>query len=216
MRCSKITRQRVRTVIVCVMIGTSTFEYGLIRISIFAIRAITPLSILYCVVRPFFSVGRRLLPLDIWCAAESLFYVLFYLPLKARSQRPATHPPATSRQERQKLFSRCIQNIPDPEAYLARWSKDAPLSEIKRENAKDFLAWAFLNTAKHGDEEDNELEDYVSQIETSIKRKIPSGRGTADCLRLTTDAVRMQHRPLVWYLVGCSKMEVSLWYYMLI
>lgn len=186
------------------MIGTSTVEYVFIRTCIVGIRVITPLSILYCVSLPFLDVRPPLL-VSAWPIAETAFYFLVYLPRKWILQRPAIHPYPLPKPEREELFQRCMEHITDPEQYLVKWFKDAPLSEIKRENVKEFFRWAFLNKTDFNLEDEEELEEYVEKFKEYSGIKLEPGvgnLGTARCLRLTIDEVHMRHRPLVWYLVN--------------
>lgn len=94
-----------------------------------------------------------------------------------------------------------MENIADPEAYLQKWFLGAPLSEIKRENVKEFFLWAFFNRGGPPGDDDEELEDYVFATEKLLGKPIEEGRGNAKCLRLTLDRVDMLHRSLVWYIV---------------
>jgi hypothetical protein len=85
---------------------------------------------------------------------------------------------------------------------------NAPLSEIKRDNVKDFFLWAFFNTGEHDPVDGEELDEYVGE------RKIEPGRGSARCMRLTVDKVDMLHRSLTWYMVSfCSKIKSNLSFY---
>lgn len=184
------------------MIGTSTAEYIFIRICILLLRAVTPLSLLYWLAR-FLHLGAFHVPviLDVWTASEVAFYVLFYIPRKRHLQKAAIHPPPLTRQQRGELFGRCSANIPDYERYLRGWFMGAPLSEIKRENLREFLSWAFLNTADLHAMSGDEFDEYIHAIEEQLGRKIESGKGNANCLRLSLDKVLMSHRCLIWYLV---------------
>jgi hypothetical protein len=107
---------------------------------------------------------------------------------------------------RRTLFQRCHESIPDPEHYLPKWFMDAPASEIKWENVKEFLRWAFLNAGVPNAGDDEELDEYVGEMEKLLGRWIGPGRGNAKCLRLTLKKVGMSHRSLIWYLVSvCNK-----------
>jgi len=165
------------------------------------LRAITPLSILYCVSLPF-QPHRLPLVIGIWPMVETAFYFLVYLPRRQFLQRPAIHPYLLPQSERKELFKRGIEHMPNPERYLVKWCKDAPLSEIKRENVKDFYRWAFLNSKTSTSFEEAELEEYVDKFEEYSGLKIEPGYGSAKCLRLTLDPVDMVHRSLAWYLVS--------------
>ncbi|KAB8360569.1 hypothetical protein FH972_024309 [Carpinus fangiana] len=182
------------------MIGTSLAEYGFIRACIWGVRSILPLSCTYLAARVFFKVPRPFRLLDYYTAAEVLFYVLVFVPVQFSAQRPARHPALPGLKERQVLFERCFSNIDDHAAFLQKWFKDAPLDEIKRENVREYLSWAFFNVADAGPEHDDEMDVYLKTVDTSLGKPLPPGRGNASCLRLTLDPVPMLHRPLIWYL----------------
>lgn len=166
------------------------------------LRAITPLSVLYCVALPFLPQRSRLpLYIGIWPTAEAAFYLLFYLPRKWILQHPAVHPYLYPAAERNALFQRCVEHIPDPERYLSKWFKDAPLLEVKRENVKEFYRWAFLNTSAVDPADEIELEENVEKFEEYTGHKLEPGYGKAKSLRLTLDKVDMIHRSLAWYLI---------------
>ncbi|KAH7190271.1 hypothetical protein BKA60DRAFT_664498 [Fusarium oxysporum] len=183
------------------MAGTSLWDYIFIRASIFLLHLIAPLSVAYSLVnllaRLPFQFPRVL---QAWLGLEALFYLAVYLPLNKYLQRAAKHPVPPCRADRRKLFLRCHQNIPDPAQYLRKWFRNAPVSEIKRDNVKDFFRWAFLNTGDHDSTYDEELEEYTQEIEKLLGKKLEPGRGNAKCLRLTLEKVEMLHRSLTWYL----------------
>jgi hypothetical protein len=183
------------------MIGTSTLEYVFIRTCVVGLRAITPISIIYCIGLPFLY-QRPPLYLSAWPIAEVAFYFLAYLPRRWMLQRPAVHPQQLPPAERKEIFSRSVDQIPDPERYLTKWFKDAPISEIKRDNVKEFYRWAFFNTGVYDPIDDLELDEYVTKFETTHNWKLEPGYGNATCLRLTLDPVDMVHRSLLWYSVS--------------
>lgn len=76
------------------------------------------------------------------------------------------------------------------------------MKDIKRENVKEFLLWAFFNRGGPPGDDDEELDEYVDATEKLLGKPIEEGRGTAECLRLTLDRVDMLHRSLVWYCVS--------------
>lgn len=185
------------------MIGTSLWDYVFIRSCIFFLHSIAPLSILYSIVILFIRPTSYRIPwyLEAWTLAETAFFTFVYLPRNYYLQHAATHPTTFSLNGRRELFKLCHDTVPDPEQYLSKWFKKAPRSEIKRDNVKDFFCWAFLNKGKYGPEDNEELEEYVNKMEVLLGRQLDSGRGNADCLRLTLDKVDMLHRSLAWYLV---------------
>lgn len=192
------------------MIGTSKAEYVFIRICIFGLGLITPLSVLYTVLARGLGCRIPWLPIfvEIWLTIETLFFFLVSLPRQYYIQRAAVPPASTTREERQALFTRVNENIDDLERFLTRWFLDSPLAEIKRENFKEWLRWAFLNTADTDSKYDDELEGYTQQTEAVLGRKLAPGRGKAKSLRTTLDKVNMTHRSLLWY--GVSHVAVGI------
>ena len=184
------------------MIGTSIWDYVFIQTCIFFLHLFAPFSILYSLtswlLHPPFYIPRIL---QVFLALETLFYFAVYLPRRHYLQRPAKHP-TISPEDRRILFRRCHDNIPDAQAYLEKWFLGAPAVEIRRENVKDFLRWAFFNTGELDPAYDDELEEYVGRIDELLGRKLEPGRGNARCLRLTIDKVDMLHRSLMWYFVS--------------
>jgi hypothetical protein len=189
------------------MIGTSIWDYIFIRSCIFFLHWIAPLSILYCLTNSLVHPSPIYVSwiLEAWATFETAFYFLVYLPRRFYLQAAATHQTPACSERRRLLFRRCYENIPDPERYLSKWFLDAPASEIKRENVKDFFRWAFFNTGGSDLVDDEELEEYIGEMEKLLGRKLEAGRGNAKCLRLTLDKVDMLHRSLMWYLVSFSR-----------
>ena len=188
------------------MIGTSIYDYIFIRSCILVLHWIAPFSILYCLSSLIYPASFHVSwVLQAWTTLETAFYLLVYYPRKIYLQRAASHPKPICRDRRRLLFQRCQESIPDPERYLMKWFMDAPASEIKWENVKDFFRWAFLNTGVPNTEDDEELEEFVSEMEKLLGRKIDPGRGNAECFRLTLGKVDMLHRSLIWYMVSLQK-----------
>ena len=199
-----------------IMIGTSIWDYIFIRTCIFFLHLIAPLSTLYSLARSLvhspFHIPRIL---EVWLTLEAVFYLIVYLPLRVYLQREAVPTTTVCREDRYLLFQRCHDNIPDLDRYLAKWFLDAPASEIRRENVKDFFRWAFLNAREPDPAYDEELEEYIGEVEKCLGRTLEPGRGKAKCLRLTYDKVEMLHRSLIWYLVSFyQKPQVNLLLYM--
>ncbi|KAF9697633.1 hypothetical protein EKO04_004350 [Ascochyta lentis] len=199
------------------MIGTSVPQYIFIRLCIFALRLITPLSIFYVsfslAEHPTSAGGRFLLT---WSIIEAAFWLFVYIPRKRALQASAQHPPLLDKEERKALFWKCWDKIPYPEYYVSRWFLGARPGEVRRENVKEFFEWALMNRGTETEdelvrraqedpeakiEEEQELKEYVDGIETMLGRPIPPGRGPAKSLRLTIDEINMRHRPVVWYLI---------------
>ncbi|CZT44556.1 uncharacterized protein RSE6_04742 [Rhynchosporium secalis] len=187
------------------MIGTSRTEYIFIKFCILVLHYLAPICLAYCALivalYGFKTAITSPVPLLIEsvAVAESLFFLFVYLPYRYHLQSEAVHPPAPTRNERRELFAQCNDNIADPEAYLSKWFLGADLKDIKRENVKEFLLWAFFNRGGPPGDDEEELEEYVDAMEVLVGKTIEAGRGKAQCLRLTLDRVDMLHRSLVWY-----------------
>lgn len=146
-------------------------------------------------------------------ALELIFYIVKYLPHLDRIKNDAQHPAPLTPKQRLELFEKCLANIPDPETYVRLWFLDAEMKDIKRDNVAEFILWAFFDRegvdgtgplqgpGPDDDDITDELEHYVSRTEDMLGRKIPPGRGSATCLRLTIDAVQQRYRSLLWYVI---------------
>ncbi|KAI1759305.1 hypothetical protein GGR53DRAFT_151863 [Hypoxylon sp. FL1150] len=197
------------------MIGTSVPEYIFIRICIFLVQYTTPLCIaclaLLAAVRGSWAAAVAHDPFSIalllgYSVLDGLYAVFVYLPHSRRlKEEQAEHPPPLARDERRALFQRCFANVPDTRRYLQMWFLGADEEDIRRDNVREFLLWAFFDKRSAGDsesmEDDAELDEYIDIIEKRMGRRLKPGRGKADGLRLTLDEVDTQYRSVVWYLV---------------
>lgn len=216
------------------MIDHSIPRYIFIRICIFALRLITPISIFICSLSiaepPQNGFTKFLLA---WSIVETAFWVLVFIPRKRALQASANHPAPIDKEDRKVLFWKCWDQIPNPEWFLSRWFLGAKVWEIRRDNVAEFYRWALLNkgdepvekkgsdsVAQDGNEEISEearaqdaqkvqeereeLDEYVDGVQTLLGRRLEPGRGSAKSLRLTIDNVKMLHRPLLWYIVSLT------------
>ena len=191
------------------MIGTSTAEYIFIRGCILILHNIAPASLLYSalLLSPLptsLSIHSLPLPIKAWLVAEATFFTVFFLPYKYYLQSPANHPELPPREGRAELFERCNATVEDPEEYLSQWFLGAQKEHIKRDNVKEFVRWAFLNSEQAKSENEDEVEGYVNGMEKLLGRDILPGKGGAKSLRLTVDKVDCLHRSLLWYFVCYS------------
>lgn len=185
------------------MIGTSWWQYVLIRTCIAGFQYLVPLVALSCLVSIASGSSHKSIPtvIIIWAACEISFLFFIFIPRYFLLQRQIVHPAPLPWDERQHLFRLCLESVSDPELYISKWFKGAPLSEIRRDNVKQFFCWSFLNKDSYGLIDDKELEDYTDQLETKLGRKLQPGMGNATALRLTLDKVQMLFRPLIWYII---------------
>lgn len=189
-----------------------------IQATILGLRAITPFSIFWVsfsiAEHPHTPFRRFLL---VWGGIETLFWLCAYIPRKRALQAAAVHPAPLDQDQRKALFWKCWDKIPHPEYYLSRWFLGARIGDIRRQNVREFFAWALLNRAPETDDErhkrmqehpeesrleEEELDEYADGIQTLLGRRLEPGFGSAKSLRLSVDAVNMSHRPFFWYMVG--------------
>ncbi|KAF5539740.1 alpha beta hydrolase fold family [Fusarium napiforme] len=193
------------------MIGTSFGEWVFIRLSIAFFRY-TPLIYIFLIlflplIQPVSVVFPFVCVLLAALLAEAVFYLFIYRPYLQRLKRDADHPTALSRQDRNALFERCFGNVPSLEIYLRWWFLDADPKEIRRENVREFMLWAFFERGNGSgfvdDEEavDEEVERYLGLVEQRLGRKFEEGRGNVKSLRLTIDGITTTYRSLVWYII---------------
>lgn len=184
-------------------------EYIRVRAAVLFFQSIAPISLIYIGLRAFQEILpptlRRIKlpePITYWLFAEAATFLLLYLPYKHLFlQRPAVHPAALSQEERQLLFARCWATVENPERYLRGWFHGAPEEEIRRENVREFIHWAFFNAEQVSSDECEEVDEYIERIEERLGRALLPGRGDAKSLRTTYDPVRCSYRPLLWNLV---------------
>lgn len=185
------------------MIGTSATEYAFIRICVFFLHSVAPLSLLYCAIAVVVSLPTSRLPTiaELWPIAEALFWVCFFLPYQWHLQHAASHPPRRTREERHRLFNLVKAEMLEPERYVRGWFKGADIEDIGIQDVKKWLAWAFFDRDWADGQDEDEIEDYALQIQGMLRKDFGPGSGNAKPLRLTIDPVNMLHRSLLWYLV---------------
>ncbi|KAI1398047.1 Alpha/Beta hydrolase protein [Hypoxylon fuscum] len=202
------------------MIGTSLPEYIFIRLCIFLVQYTTPLCIaclaLLAAVHGSWAAALSHRPLVMtvllaYCVADLLYAVFIYIPHNRRLKEDANHPPPLTRQERRALFQRCFDNVPDPRRYLQMWFLGADEDEIRRDNVRDFILWAFFDRrpGQESEEDDLELEEYIVLVEKYLGHKLKPGRGKAEGLRLTLDEVETRYRSVVWYFLAVGVVDFA-------
>ncbi|RGP71615.1 alpha beta hydrolase fold family [Fusarium longipes] len=194
------------------MIGTSFGEWVFIRLSIAFFRY-TPLIYIFLIlflplVQPVSVVFPAICVLLAALLAEFVFYLFIYRPFLKRLKRDAVYPPALSRQDRKALFERCFGNVSSPEIYLRWWFLDSDPDEIRRDNVREFLLWAFFERpdgrgllVEDDETLEEEIEHYLDLLEKRLGRPLENGRGNAKSLRLTLDGITTTYRSLPWYII---------------
>ncbi|CAE6408835.1 unnamed protein product [Rhizoctonia solani] len=191
------------------LIGTSEVERFVVLTTIWAIRAITPISFLHILLSVFWSTYRlrSFYSLTAYALLESGFYLFVYLPRKAHLQKPAVHPAPLSPTKRHELFTRCLSHLTDAESFK-RWFLDSS-AEIRRENVIEWLKWGFFAgeacLGEKCDKHDKELVEYLEALERALGETfLPGYNPELKSIRTTMDDVVIYHRPVVWYLIVCA------------
>lgn len=119
------------------------------------------------------------------------------------------HPPPINYSERQALFNRCKSYLVGHD-YPTGWFLDP---DFKREDAVHWMLWALFSSETAQPEWEEEIVEYVEEIEKILGRKLDHGTAEAGLasksMRLTFDPVVMLHRPFVWYLVRITSRSPS-------
>ena len=194
------------------MLKDSTFNRGFIRFSILALRSVAPLAIFYCLARLFYTAKGVLLswPLRVWAVLEALFYFLIYLPRKWWLNLPP-EPIVIQRAEREMIFERTWEVTPNPRKYLSLWFHNAPVEALRRDDVTDWLHWRGWNSFDHDSKDEEELHHYLRRTEEVLGLTFKPGSGPHKSMRVTIEPVRMQHRPLIYYilLIGSADLQFS-------
>ncbi|TLD31608.1 hypothetical protein PspLS_02450 [Pyricularia sp. CBS 133598] len=220
------------------MLGTSLSELIFIRISVFLLRFSVPCSFVLLIITYAFT---GVSPLGIWTSsspslplkalvgflsavfvADSIFFFAVYRPFEARATgfKPNYPHPPLSPADRSAIFHKCLDNVPDPVHYLRCWFLGADLAEIRRDNVRDFVAWAFFDRdtddarGRLSVQEEAEMEGYLDEINRRVilvsqeyggdvdgAAGLQPGRGAAKSMRPTIDKVPMCFRSIIWYII---------------
>ncbi|KAL9634845.1 MAG: hypothetical protein Q9164_003843 [Protoblastenia rupestris] len=96
---------------------------------------------------------------------------------------------------------------PDPQQYWLLWFKGVHFEEIGGGNVKEWLAWGFFNKASWEAEDNDELKEYITELENSLGRRFVSGRKAATPMRPTLDDVNISHKSLLYYILPVATTE---------
>ncbi|KAI0028473.1 hypothetical protein K488DRAFT_89695 [Vararia minispora EC-137] len=189
------------------MIGQSFPEYVFIRTAIIALRLVAPSSAVYIVLSLY--NGWSLFNLfGLYALAEVLFYLLVFLPRRARLQATASDAPRLSASERRTLFTKCAQSMTADSA--SGWFTPSAASKGDRDaavgadDARDWLLWSLFSATPGEvlDEWHEELDAYAATLAQFLGYPLRRGRNAERrALRLSFDPVVALHRPLLWYTI---------------
>ncbi|KAF2184754.1 hypothetical protein K469DRAFT_578182 [Zopfia rhizophila CBS 207.26] len=187
------------------LVGQSTLECALIKTIIYLFSYLGLICLLYFYLA--LSVGgvraiSHPVSILIECVGviEILWYLLWFLPYKHRLQKqPAVFPPQLSRDHRRELFQRSLLITTDIELFARKWMCGAHMDDIRRENIKEWLLWALFNREGPPGDDNEELEEYMDEIEEKMGWEIKPGKGPAQSVRLNFDRIKVTHRSLLYY-----------------
>ena len=114
-----------------------------------------------------FAKATRLLgftALSIWMVAETLWFPYYLFTVRRLQRTRPVHHATEDSQARKDLILKCWDALEtaarpdrkeeDIQAFLSGWFLGAPFAEIKRENLKSWVAWAFLDRDYTKEEDD--------------------------------------------------------------
>lgn len=73
--------------------------------------------------------------------------------------------------------------------------------QIKRENVKDWLRWAFFGAGQTQELDEEEIETFTRDTEKLLGRELPPGRSNTKNVGRMLNEARGLHRSLLWYTV---------------
>lgn len=180
-----------------------TLRYVKIRGFAHLLNAVGRISVVYCACALFLPSWLRLPRLlELYLLAETIFYAASKLYRHFYIQREALHPAPPSAEQRRQLFDHCLETTTDYDAYISKWFLGARVTDLKREDIKIFLRWAFFSLAEVDPEYEDEVEVYTEEFEARTGIEFKPGYSGAKSLRLTVEPVYALHRSLLWYQVS--------------
>ncbi|GLB05105.1 hypothetical protein AtubIFM57258_011136 [Aspergillus tubingensis] len=108
----------------------------------------------------------------------------------------------------EQLFESCHANVPNLERYLSRWLMVSEAEFIRRDNVKDFIRWAFFTPGyvqERDQQNEGEVETYVTEIEKLTGRELPPGRMDVKSLGQLLNEAGGSHRSLLCFLRDLDK-----------
>lgn len=161
------------------------------------LNSIHIICLTYCLSIVLLPSQRRLpSALEYWALAKTAFYPVGRAYRTFYIQRPASHPVLPRAEQRHELFTKSLDTTENHEYYIPKWFLGAPLTEIKRENMREFLQWAFFTLSEDDHTYDAEVEAYLNEFESRTGLHFEDGRTDVKSLRLTMEKVYALHRSL--------------------
>lgn len=190
------------------MMGDSLHEYISIRLAIVILQYTTPICVA-CLALSAIIGGLPVLshPVSgvviVYSLLDLLYTICIWMPYNRRLRDETKYPPPLTPKERSALFHKTLEHIPDLQRYLHLWFLGADEHDIRRDKVRDFILWAFFDATPDqiSDEEGAEVEGYINVLERRLGRKRKLGKGKAEILRLTIDAVETRYRSLLWFTI---------------
>ena len=186
--------------------GQGKASYFLVRFLIFFVSYIGVACFIYFILAAAIGGERGVaLPFSIFVESIALFEVLaflfWFLPFRWHLQKPASLPARMTRAERNELFYKSLDLIPDIEIFVRKWTVVNDLEDLRRDDIKLWLLWALFERETSSPEWDEELDGYVTATEKALGRTLLPGRGKSQPLRLSFDPVPVTYRSPLWYMV---------------
>lgn len=159
------------------------------------------------------GLNWKLLLLEGWLLLECLFYLTYRRHLKRLQSFYPHHPDSYTLGPRQRfeMFRKCVHSLNDIQEYISGWFLGTPFNQIRRENIREFLAWAFfirdlgeLQESSSGSDEAilRELDQMIDSMTECYGIRFPPGYNPqAKCMRLNLDTMEPRHKPFLYYAI---------------
>ncbi|KAK0334474.1 hypothetical protein LTS02_013289 [Friedmanniomyces endolithicus] len=192
----------------------------LMRVGVLLFRSITPLCMIHCILyvaglAPIFTIWGITIRFELITFPETLFYLLVYLPRRYTLQQLEPTGTNFSDEERRDLFDTCWNSVPDMEHFIRTWFRGAEIDDVRRGDLKEWLAWGFWNESSASKVSDEVLDEFVAITERKLGRELKEGRELHQPIRPTIDPIKIQHRPLTYYVFGVGGMDtlmfINMW-----
>uniref|UniRef100_A0A0G4GTA8 AB hydrolase-1 domain-containing protein n=1 Tax=Chromera velia CCMP2878 TaxID=1169474 RepID=A0A0G4GTA8_9ALVE len=196
--------------------------FFLLTVAIFVIRLVAPLAYFY-VTCLFLSsdlqsrVARSplLVLWTLWMGAEVLYFPYYWVTLRRLGRIKKKEHACETQAERLRLLQQCFdcitmvasdqsQRTEVCREMLSGWFHRSDFEKIRKENVKEWLAWAFFeHSPKSLDtEERRNCQDLMDELERLMEHKFHAGYDPqVKSIRLTMDPLVTMQRPLVFYFV---------------
>lgn len=140
--------------------------------------------------------------LNLYMLSETLFGI-YCAHMRAKGQKFYVDG-ETSKEERLKLFKQCLATVASPRIFASSWFRNADITQARRGNVEDWLAWGYFNRPflTLTPDQQEEVQGFVDEVERATNVKLPKGHnGLMRTFKFSLEPVESAHRPLAYYAI---------------